>query len=367
MIGQKGVPSQGGGVERYVEELSRELVLRGHDVFVYCRSGYTGGKEKREHRGIKLIYVPTFYTKHLEAIVHTFLCTIHALRQKADVLHYQAIGPSSLIWIPKWVNKILKKKTKVVVTYHCKDYKHQKWNIFARWYLRLGERMAAKYADVLIANSKGLASYAGKKYGSNPVYIPYGARALPKSQDAKHLKKWNLETGGYIFIMSRFIKHKGIHYLIDAYKTLDTTKKLVIAGDGAYTNDYKQFLLKKAADHPNIIFVGNQTGEVLGDLLENAYCFAQPSEAEGLSIALLEAMKAGKACVVSDIPENLEAVQGNGIVFENKNSVDLAEKLQYALKSPEKVEQLGALLKNQADVQNDWERIAEKTESVYIA
>jgi len=37
MIGQKGIPATYGGIERHVEEITRRLCARGHQVDVYCR------------------------------------------------------------------------------------------------------------------------------------------------------------------------------------------------------------------------------------------------------------------------------------------------------------------------------------------
>lgn len=50
-------------------------------------------------------------------------------------------------------------------------------------------------------------------------------------------------------------------------------------------------------------------------LLDGADVFVMPSEREGLSIALLEAIAKGKACVVSDGPGNPDAVGEAGMVF----------------------------------------------------
>ena len=41
MIGQKGIPTLQGGIERHVEDLSTMLVKKGHQVFVYTRPYYT--------------------------------------------------------------------------------------------------------------------------------------------------------------------------------------------------------------------------------------------------------------------------------------------------------------------------------------
>ncbi len=75
MIGQKGIPSRAGGVEIHVEELAAGLVEAGAEVDVYCRRYYCKNRVK-EHRGIHLIYIPTISTKHLDAIIFTFLSSI---------------------------------------------------------------------------------------------------------------------------------------------------------------------------------------------------------------------------------------------------------------------------------------------------
>src|SRR4030042_6607900 len=99
-IGQKGIPASLGGVEKHVEEIATRMAKSDHEVFVYARHNYTD-KNFKEYKGVKLIHLPNIPTKHLDAISHTFLATLHALFQKYDIIHYQAIGPTSLSWIVK--------------------------------------------------------------------------------------------------------------------------------------------------------------------------------------------------------------------------------------------------------------------------
>ena len=54
--------------------------------------------------------------------------------------------------------------------------------------------------------------------------------------------------------------------------------------------------------------------EDIGALLEAADIVTLPSLREGLSIALLEAMSAGRALIVTSIGSNLEAVRGAALV-----------------------------------------------------
>ncbi|TSC56076.1 MAG: Glycosyltransferase [Parcubacteria group bacterium Gr01-1014_18] len=361
MIGQKGIPALSGGVERHVDELAIRLAERGHSVYVYCRAGYSKGKSVTLYKGVNLIYLPTIYSKHLEAIVHTFLASVHVLFRKADVVHYHAIGPSSLLWIPR----IFKPTAKVIATFHCQDYKHQKWGLLARAYLHLGEWMLCRLAHRIIAVSKTIQQYVRGTYGRESDYIPNGVPDFKKITAGSELAKWNLRPNEYFVAVSRFVQHKGLHYLIDAYRQLKTDKKLVLVGDASYTDSYKQLLLDKAAGDSNIIFTGSLSGDHLLEVFQNAYVFVQPSEAEGLSVALLEAMKMGKCSVISNIPENLEVVGDEGVSFESKNVADLAAKLQYVLDYPQVVAQKATASYTIAAKDYNWENIVSSIESLY--
>lgn len=363
-IGQKGIPAKLGGVERHVEELAARLAAKGHEVFVYVRDNYTD-KNLATYKGVTLIHLPSISTKHLDAISHTFLATIHALFQKYDVVHYQAIGPTFL----SWLIKIFKRKTVLIATFHCQDYYHQKWGWFARTSLRLGEYVTCVVPDKTIVVSNTLKAYVKNNYAKDPVVIPNGF-TVSLTQEVGEIGKWKLQKDGYILLVSRLIKHKGVHYLIEAFKKLADKnltggKKLVIVGEGFYTDDYVKYLKKSAENRADIIFTGAQTGEALSQLFSNAYVFVQPSETEGLSITLLEAMGYGKAVIASDIPENVEALSEHGIYFESGNAESLENKLVKVIDNPDLAKQLGEKARQHVNEKYNWETIVEQTEKVY--
>src|SRR4030042_7201902 len=363
--GQKGIPASLGGVERHVEELAVRMAKMGHDVFVYARHNYTD-KNLKTYKGVKLIHLPSISTKHLDAISHTFLATFHALFQKYDIVHYHAIGPASL----SWIIKLFKRKTALIATFHCQDYYHQKWGKIARWYLKLGEYMACNVPDKTITVSKELAEYAGKKYGVQAAVISNGAN-VNFNPRAEKLSRWNLKEKKYILSVGRLIKHKGVHYLIEAFKQLQDTGrlsngfKLAIVGEGFQTDDYVKYLKTLSEGRNNIVFTGAQTGESLEQLFSHAYLFVQPSEYEGLSIALLEAMGYGLAPLVSDIKENREAIGDAGIIFKSKNIQDLKDKLSYFMNKPGETERLGKIAREKAVREYSWDSIVQKTLDVY--
>jgi len=364
-IGQKGIPATQGGVEKHVEELATRLVRHGHEVFVYVRNNYTD-KNIHEYKGIRLIHLPSISSKNLDAISHTFLATVHAIFSNYDLVHYQAIGPSSLALL----FKIFRPRTPLVSTFHCQDYHHQKWGFFAQVYLKLGEYITCKIPNKTIVISKILQDYVKAKYRNKSVIIPNGAEAhINENEDA--LKFWGLRDKKYIVAVSRLIRHKGLQYLIEAFKQLEDTNripnsfKLVIIGDGFHTDDYVNQLHSLSKGRENIIFTGSQSGSSLEQLFSHAYLFVQPSESEGLSLALLEAMGYGLAPLVSNIPENIEPVGINGYSFRNKDVADLIDKLAYLISRPEEVLETGLRAKEQIQKEYSWDSITNKTLALY--
>src|SRR5215510_1285650 len=100
MIGQRGVPATFGGIEHHVEQLGRRLVARGHQVTVYCRPNYVP-ERREEWLGMRVVRLPTVSSKHLDAIVHSALATVHAMATRHDILHFHALGPGLCSALPR--------------------------------------------------------------------------------------------------------------------------------------------------------------------------------------------------------------------------------------------------------------------------
>lgn len=378
MIGQKGfeIGERGGGIEQHVRALSLYLGRRGHEVTVYARRRYVPAasvstarsKRNGEHPGVTVRYMPTIYRKNLEAIVHTFLSTLDALLRPYDIIHYHGVGPSTLAWIPR----LLKPKARVVCTFHSQDRFHQKWGLVGRLYLWLGEWAACAFPHATIAVSHVIQVFARKHYGRQVVYIPNGAEVQTVTA-TDEIAAFGLEPKRYVLNVGRLVPHKGVQYLIEAFKSLQPTPrnrhplKLAIVGAATYTSEYERQLKDMAIGRDDVIFLGYQSGEALRQLYAHAYLYVQPSESEGLPVVVLEAMSYGRPVLVSDIPENMEAMHRAGFSFANKDVNDLTEKLTELVNHPELVE--GAAKDTQETVRRhfNWEMIAVHTEAVYLS
>ena len=358
MIGQKGIPAVSGGVERHVEEISRRLVSLGHEVTVYYRGYYAEISEEMYH-GVKLKYIPTVKSKNLDAITHTFLCSIDSIFKDYDIVHYHAIGPATLSFIPRLTGK------KVFVTVHGLDWMRAKWGKLAKAYLKAGERCACMFPHETIVVSRTLQDYYKEKYNRNVHFIPNGV--VPSQfEKAGEIKKWGLGENNYILFLARLTPEKGCHHLIKAYKELKTDKKLVIAGGSSNTNGYVSELISHRSE--NIIFTGHVQGKVIRELYSNALLYVLPSEIEGLPISLLEAMSYGNVCLVSDIPENIEVIKKDemyGYLFKNGDYKDLSKQMYKILSNIESLKTISLKVRDEIINNYDWDSITYQTLSFY--
>ena len=361
MIGQKGLPATYGGVERHVEELSAALATMGQDVTVYSRPNYA--PRVPSHRGVRVISLPSIGTKHLDAISHSLICTLHALGAGYDVIHYHGAGPSLLCPIARASGAT------VIATIHALDWQRAKWGRIARIALRVGEATAVRCAHRVIAVSPIVRDFLTKMYGIESVCIP-NAVTPPHVRPLDALKRVvRIVPGNYVLYLGRLVPEKGCHHLIRAFRALDTDKMLLMAGECASGDPYVARLKKESAGDPRIIFPGGLYGAEKEEALSNAALFCLPSEVEGMPIGLLEAMSYGLCVVASDIPENraiLCAEAGPlGLTFRSRDPDDLRRVLARALDNPDEAAAIGRLAAQRVSELQSWQRVAELTAEVY--
>lgn len=228
MIGHKDFPSRSGGVEVMVGGLAASLVRRGYEVTVYNR-GLQKGHNVYTTEGVQARRIFTVQKASLNAMVYSFLATFDALTRDYDVIHYHAIGPS----VPLVIAKLFGKHT--VCTVHGLNWKVDKWGGFASAYLKLGERVAAKYADDLVVLSESEWNYFQEKYDRTAILIPNAVQMRQPLPCSLIREKYGLEAGSYILYVGRISPEKGPLDLVEGYLKAHTDKKLVLAGPFAET------------------------------------------------------------------------------------------------------------------------------------
>jgi glycosyltransferase involved in cell wall biosynthesis len=194
-------------------------------------------------------------------------------------------------------------------------------------------------------------------------YVPNGG-ILRERRFPDKILDWGLEPERYILFLGRFSPEKGCHLLVEAYQRLDTDIKLVMAGASSYCDDYARQLRTHASDRIKIL--DWVSGDALDELLTNAMLFVLPSDLEGLSLALLDAMGAGLCVLTSDVPENREAIEDAGFTFRRGDIADLSDRLRFLIANPAVREAAGEAAKRRIREQYQWSDIAGEIERVYF-
>jgi glycosyltransferase involved in cell wall biosynthesis len=361
MIGQKGYPPIHGGIERHVAELGQRLVELGFAVDIYSRPHYSRLDGATDRAGLTVLRRPSIATKHLDAISHTFLASLDVLRRPVDIVHYHALGPGLLAWMPR----LFGRRCGVVTTVHGLDWERAKWGPFARAVLKAGERASARLPHRTIVVSRALRHHYRDRYRRVADFIPNGITP-PRIHDASVLRGHGLPER-FVLFAARLVPEKGCHLLLEAHARLPADLRreypLLIAGDAGFTDRYADGLRRAA--HPEAVFLGYVHGEVLEALFSHAAVLVLPSSMEGLSITLLEGMGYGRCCLVSDIPPNLEAAGGHAAVFPSGDARQLGAQLARLLADPGLRAELGAQAQLHAIENYSWDLVAQRTADLY--
>ena len=365
MLGHKRIPSREGGIEIVVEELSTRMVKKGHRVTCFNRRGHHISGKKfdtgnlKEYKGVKIKSVFTVNAKGLAAMSSSFFAALEAAIGKYDVVHVHAEGPCAMIWLPKLFGK------RCIVTIHGIDWARSKWKGFAKEYIKFGERMAVKYADEIIVLSKGVQEYFQNEYNRKTVYIPNGVNK-PEIKPADLItKEYGLRKNSFILFLARLVPEKGLQYLIEAFKHIQTEKKLVIAGGSSDSDDFMKQVQDMAAGDSRIIFTGFVQGQMLDELYSNAYIYCLPSDLEGMPLSLLEAMSYGNCCLTSDIAECAEVVEDKAVLFQKSNVESLQERLEELCQYPECVAHYKRGAADFICNKYDWDKVVQETLEIY--
>lgn len=365
MLGHKRIPSREGGIEIVVEELCTRMAELGHDVTCYNRKGHhVSGKDfdnevSDTYKGIKIKNVFTIDKRGIAAMTASVTGAIAAAFGKFDVVHFHAEGPCAMLWLPKLFRK------RCIATIHGLDHQRAKWGKLASTYIMLGEKCAVKFADEIIVLSEGVQKYFMDTYGRKTQFIPNGVNR-PVLRKADIIKeKFGLEKDSYLLFLGRLVPEKGIRYLIEAFKQVQTDKKLVIAGGSSDTEEFAEELKQLAEGDNRILFTGFVQGEELDELYSNAYIYTLPSDLEGMPLSLLEAMSYGNCCLVSDIEECASVVEDKAMIFKKSDVKDLKEKLQEACEDLEMVTGYKCEAADFICGKYNWDDVTDKTVELY--
>jgi glycosyltransferase involved in cell wall biosynthesis len=279
------------------------LVVRGHQVTVYCRERHS----RNAYRGVSLVYLPTWRHKYFDTLVHTFFSTVHLLFHRAGVALYCNAANAIFTFWPRLAG------IPVALNVDGLERKRKKWNRLARtWYL-ISERLATFCPTVTITDARKIAEYYLERYGKRSDFIPYGAE-VGKLESHEVLGHLNLERGGYFLYVSRMEPENNALLVRECFERISTSLKLALIGDAPYAEQYIQRV--RDTTDPRILLPGAIYGSGYHELLSHCYAYIHATEVGGTHPALIEAMGRGAMVLYLNTPENAEVAGDAGIPFE---------------------------------------------------
>ena len=358
IMGHRGIPASYGGFETFAEQLGQRLVMRGHDITIYCRPHHIKWRPKY-YKGMRLVWLRTIANKYLDTILHTFISSLHSLGQNYDVILFVISGNSPVTWIPRLVG------TKTILNVDGLDWKRQKWPYAAKLYIKFAEYLATKLPTCYVTDSRVVQNFYRDNFSSTPQYIAYGSdvEVLPAGET---LSRFQLTPNKYILFVGRLVAENFVHHLIEAYKKIDTDFKCVIVGDAPYAEVYKSYLKSIAREDSRIIFTGYVFGKGYQELSSHTYIFVETSGVGGTHPALIEAMAFGSCVVVHNTEENVETIAEAGFCYDGTIGSDsLRELLEYLLTNAEVVEEYRQRARKRAKIEYSWESVTNDYERLF--
>lgn len=287
-----------------------------------------------------------------------------------DIVHTHTSKAGFVGRAAAWMAKV----PAVIHTVHGFAFHEESSRVALRVYSFL-ERRAAHWCHRLVTVSHFHRQWAldlGIGDSARIVAIPNGIpmTRVAQSRSSEAVRAELGITPGVKVIMApgRLAPQKGLEYLLEAFDLLvrrgNRDVVLVIVGDGVLREPLQQRCRELGID-VQVIFTGYR--DDIGDVVSASDYIALPSLREGLSIALLEAMAAGKPIVTTSIGSNLEATDDGRVarIIPPKDAVALADAIELLLQHPDVARGLGQAAKERFDACYTERRMLDAYLSLY--
>jgi glycosyltransferase involved in cell wall biosynthesis len=242
------------------------------------------------------------------------------------------------------------------------EWKRGMWGPVGRRYYKLAEWLSCKLANRIVTDSIGIQNYYREQYGVEGAHISYGAY-IDKSRIPALLDSLGISPGEYFLQVTRFEPENNPLLTIQAFKRLNTTKKLVVVGGVPYDSPYSRAIAAEADER--VILPGYVYGrDLLNELWCNCFAYVHGNEVGGTNPALLQTMASGCFTIAIDVPFSHDVLLDAGIYFE-KSQEDLAARMQWALDHAEELIYFKVKAVERIMAQYSWDLVTDEYEALF--
>ncbi len=381
MLAKRLAKHRPGGLEVWVQELSKNLLKLGHDVTAICWSP-NKAMSSEIIDGIKVYYVPAltrheYIDQYLSMPLLIYFLRHYLSKNDFDIIHGHGIISFGYLFAKKL--RLVSSKPFVYTLYglgwkHWASLQSRSPHLvrFQR-FTHIMDKECAQKADHVIAISKNTALDAIKEY----KVIPNKINVIPGGVDKTNLDNHftsgeileNMENKQVILFVGSLSEQKGLTYLIKAAKiVLNKFPDTVFLVIGRGKKDPFENIVNQLGIATAFSFLGEKPHNEIRKYYESADIFVLPTLYEGFGLVYTEAMAAGKPIVatkIGPIPEII--IDGKtGLLVKPKAIKDLAKAMIMLLANKDAAKKMGALGKERVKRLFTWEKTAKKTQEVYL-
>lgn len=312
IMGTRGIPNNYGGFEQFAQFLAVGLVKKGYQVSVY--NSHRHPYQEKEWNGVQIIHCKDWEQKMgtFGQFFYDLNCIRDARKRNFDVLFHFGYSSDSFWW-RRWP-----KKTVNIVNMDGLEWKRTKYNWLTRNFLKWAESLAAKKANVLVADSLAIQQHILDKYNKTSNFIPYGA-VIFATPDAGVLSKYQLKPSEYFMVIARMEPENNIEMILKGYQASKQSCPLLIIGNTA--NRFGKYISSRY-HQSNIIFAGPvYNNEFLNNLRYHSQIYFHGHSVGGTNPSLLEAMACGCTIAAHDNVFNKAVLENEGYYFSTAEDV----------------------------------------------
>jgi glycosyltransferase involved in cell wall biosynthesis len=352
-------PPSVGGVERQSQSLARALVRRGHHVRVVTAEIDGQPAHERDEVGVEITRVAAGTgSRYRRMATYIGAMTLAALRARHDIdviQVQQALYPAAAM---SFVARALRKP---LVVRNSGSSEHGAVQLMSR--LPLGS--ACLRAIGQLATTVSLSPEMTDEMraaGFQVIHeIPNGV-VMPGRTDRSAARRalGIPDSARVVLYVGRLAQEKGTSLLAAAWRQVTTSgAQLIVAGDGP-----DRHMLDGTA---GVRIDGFVSG--VASYYAAADVFVMPSESEGISNALLEAMAYGLPVVATEVGGNRHVVANErvGVLVPPLDPGGLARALDELLRAPEHARRLGAAARDHIRAHWSFETMVDAYERLYCA
>lgn len=196
----------------------------------------------------------------------------------------------------------------------------------------------------------------------NPVALIPNGVVVPEPRDTEHPNP----NRSQILFLSRLHEGKGVHDLIEAWRTFDDSEwKLMIAGPPE-DEDISARVRELESSDPRVIYIGAVDDEAKWELYRSASLFVLPTRSENFGIVVAEALAAGLPVITTKGAPWQELETHRCGWWIDHGVEPLVEAMRHAMSlSDEERRAMGARGRELVEKHYSWDRVAREMISVY--